>query len=1689
VLKRAALVSTFDEELFRAVLNADLPEDAPVADFDRFITRSAIVPVPRSDGIYCLKDSDRKGYLDAWWQDEATVQAAIPPSMLEFSHRLVAYYEKQGREAQMDLLASLITVDQKRARKLFLKLYAEADEGFDLPRCNSLLRTFEDRNQLLTTKLREEIQRHRQYYNARCLFTTDYYRTTTYHSRQRLLDQFEKLLAHPKKWIFHLYAKGGMGKTMFLRWLLARHCVPEPRRIPVARLDFDLIHLTNVNSYPWLLLHPLVEQLNEQLAGRPFGEMLGELQKYALALRRSSGQEQDAERSAAESMLPSDDEEWKEEGWTRFRHEIKRHRCKPIVIILDTIEEMVLTQENNLLEIIGRFASIHEACPGLRFILAGRYDLRERIPEFKQAFARQILFARLNPFTGAEALSFLREKRQLSPERHALRAIYKRSEGNPFKLALFADLASAKGSLTEEDVAKLPEVGFAYLIERIVKRIRELEVRWVLRYAVIPRQFTRDFLEKVVVPHLRREMENAQHDRPNDFLPEGVEDSDIEYVWLSQSAADLKPDQVWDRLRQYASGYGWVEFKTETDSLHFQPEVVIPMRQLLRNQKIFPLLHEDAISYFEQKAKDDPRRWAEWTGEAVYHYFQRYGAEAAQYWRTQAQSPQAQSDPAARRLLAKSIVGQDYVDDEGRPRMRNEDERLIEPQTLVEAHCLAAEAAIVLAHKQSAREQAKEAAAILSREQARQEQSHRAAQWTDANYHLKKLRALLTAYPNCRLSAEIPPLTEAAKPMCAQQFEEAVPVLEKAITHELGDQIRLSLELQLGDLLALFKRPEAETHYLAARKTWQRTQAQFITGAEIALRLADWYSDNDRFFGAESEYKKVLDEAAARPDEGRALQAALGLALLHIGAAQYTEAKGCLSSAQSRISLSTNAYAPALRYLEAQIELDIFNPEAVLRFAEATMEYSQGDLARAMLLEMRGAALGELMQYDQALRCLEEAKDLWKKNGENESADRCRWRLAQLHLYGIGNLKEAAACINAWQRLTKHPQSEISFRMELLWVVLLAKQGQRHDAAGQWRSLLQDWGFKSPRRKTRILATSLALQLAGPETTAEILETLEQIEPFTARLLALEPMRLLPTPPNMEPKIKECLLSLVAGTESGAAFEWFPNAARLADVYRLLDDRQKGGDVLGMAEARAKHTSAFFAAREVQRARARWEDESVYATGEFDPAEFERRFSSWPALCGAVWLEQAELAFRRNRMAECQSCLEKAGAELDSVQMPTQWRARLHELRGKAARAKGEILKAESRLLTAYSSYERLADELARRRVEQDLDSLREERVAKGPPEAVGAGGSFELPGAPQPASTNRQSSVTLTLDVEEGKRSRVWVTFNLAESEPTRRETERLEDWFVMQQRRSGQRQRQRREAKLPEDSFLLQLLATKGRAFSSDFAEQLSEETDRIAAEMGNLLFSTGELADQIRRRAADGPVDFKLQLPPCPLAVVPWELTRLPGGKGEMLTDLCRSFARTTPQTAADRETVKWIQIAANHLLKRNIWVDGVDGPQTRIALRDLQRRFQLEDHGQLNEATRDKILEALHTDAAIDPLRVMLVQPREESEIQEMRGAGRSGLNLRELYEEHLIETAALFEPDVELLEQRLVEYKPHVIHLAGTLREFSRAWEAFLEFGGEGYYARKKPYSSSITTSHINRMLKRLPDNQPRGRIS
>ena len=90
---------------------------------------------------------------------------------------------------------------------------------------------------------------------------------------------------------------------------------------------------------------------------------------------------------------------------------------------------------------------------------------------------------------------------------------------------------------------------------------------------------------------------------------------------------------MWDTLRDYAAVASWVSM--EGDSLRFQPEVVEPMRDVLRDRPAWAILHGAVADWFEHRANEESARWGEWMAEAAYHRFQRDGEGAVGWWQQQ----------------------------------------------------------------------------------------------------------------------------------------------------------------------------------------------------------------------------------------------------------------------------------------------------------------------------------------------------------------------------------------------------------------------------------------------------------------------------------------------------------------------------------------------------------------------------------------------------------------------------------------------------------------------------------------------------------------------------------------------------------------------------------------------------------------------------------------------------------------------------------------------------------------------------------------------------------------------------------------------------------------------------------------------------------------------------------------------
>src|SRR5439155_7942024 len=150
--------------------------------------------------------------------------------------------------------------DPARAKQIFEREFEAADNRFDLPRCHDLIEVLRERQTILHNELETQFKEQVAYLTARGDWADDYFRTARYLERPVTRRAIDNLLLPDRdqpsaEWMLQLHARGGMGKTIFLRWLVARHCIP--RRIPCARIDFDD---PRAPREPWRVLSQLAYQ-------------------------------------------------------------------------------------------------------------------------------------------------------------------------------------------------------------------------------------------------------------------------------------------------------------------------------------------------------------------------------------------------------------------------------------------------------------------------------------------------------------------------------------------------------------------------------------------------------------------------------------------------------------------------------------------------------------------------------------------------------------------------------------------------------------------------------------------------------------------------------------------------------------------------------------------------------------------------------------------------------------------------------------------------------------------------------------------------------------------------------------------------------------------------------------------------------------------------------------------------------------------------------------------------------------------------------------------------------------------------------------------------------------------------------------------------------------------------------------
>src|SRR5262249_32063212 len=110
--------------------------------------------------------------------------------------------------------------------------------------------------------------------------------------------------------------------------------------------------------------------------------------------------------------------------------------------------------------------------------------------------------------TDDEQRRYLRDVRSIR-SKAVVRQIVRLSEGLPFTLALYANLVKQSDTVDAEVLRSFRDPGLLYAIERVLERIDDDQVQWLIRYGVVPRRLSFDFVVSVIAPHLPHSMDGT----------------------------------------------------------------------------------------------------------------------------------------------------------------------------------------------------------------------------------------------------------------------------------------------------------------------------------------------------------------------------------------------------------------------------------------------------------------------------------------------------------------------------------------------------------------------------------------------------------------------------------------------------------------------------------------------------------------------------------------------------------------------------------------------------------------------------------------------------------------------------------------------------------------------------------------------------------------------------------------------------------------------------------------------------------------------------------------------------------------------------------------------------------------------------------------------------------------------------
>lgn len=1500
VLRRCAVPRRFDRRLFDEVLRGrrgtgGLTRDRAYRRFDDVRIAFQVEPFPGASGWYRVASARRTELLAEWRPDD--------PRFRSLHRRLAKHFVR--RNVPLEAIYHLTVADPAAAERSFARRFRDADRASDIALCHDLVRALSEQGTYLDDRLRALVDREARLVEARTLWADEHYRTVRYFDRRSLARMFDELLdvSRPSApWILHLHAGGGMGKTMFLRWAISRRCVPE--RVPVARIDFDDVEPAEARQ-PWRLLLRVLRQLRPQLPPNALDSVLEKLEEHGRALDHQ-GRALMSGRPAAEANVESPElrlEREAPEEAGRALDEVQG--AGPVLVVFDTLEEAVLRLHADLPRLLHLFVRLRDACPRLRMILSGRYDLTEDrgVADLLGAAMRA---EPVRPFDGKESREYLRHRGLR--ERRTIALAADRGGGFPFKLALLADLLHGGGApggtrdakLVAADVLRHNDIDLLYLIARIVNRVEDPVVRWLLRYGVVPRKLTFEFVRDLILPYLadasagRAPLDDASEDVST--LPGPLRDAFPPDARAAAAAAAAKGPAVreeearrlWETLRRYASASSWVSVvPDDPGALRFHVEVLDPMRKLLSEKAVGRALHARAADYFASRAataKGDGPRWAAGVREVIYHrtrvgdpdvddLFRRHVREAADRGHSQHVD------------VAAELTGPDYVDHRGAPLRRPDGTPYVGSRTLAFAFY---ESAIARAAAARAGEP---------------------VQWAEVARDLAVLEAIERG-----LDVPVAPPSGVAWARAMLELHGNNPararsIIESALQRQPDDA---RLQELLGDVLTRLKVKGGGSAYARATGAGERVprlemrrglSPRSATGTgSRTVQLHLKAASNAIQFDRPEEAMDLCGRALGDRLTARASRPPPSAGAPAIEQARLDAMALALAARRPALALAWSDPRPADRgrrahslLLEARASLQLHWAADAVRLADEASDLA-GRLriheVAAGATEVRGEAKALGMDFPAAFRCIEDAIAQWRALGSADACARCFVLLARSHLDGIGHVYNARKAVDEGLSLRLRPDDDARISLQAIRLRVLRRAGVERQFRAEADALLA--AVRDMPARHRATARAQVLSLVGEPAgyLDDLLSALAEIDSPHARAAALASLRdcpplgprarglceLLPPPPP-EPSETKAMRA-----------EAILYRLRAAEAYRVASDVATALAMLSqaveltMADGRAGPT-VLHRARAAARCAAR-AGLPAWATADGAPA-----FQKAPPLMRASdALDHAQFRLDHGYPGG-PALLEQARAPLaESPLTETCWHAQAIAIGGLISRAEGRADLASAQLSEAAEIYDRLGD------VEASL--RRREAAPAGTPDG---GVDVNLVGVEPVVIEERDRALVIAV-----------------------RERGGLDELI---------------RAPIDGVPMLAELFAEREQVNVHALARWVHGGPEQVRQGMGSSL--SAPLAYLLRNARATGRRNVRMEVAHPLLHAVPWEiLLRAAADEGPNVPPPPLAY-RAGTAAHARRHRTRWLQHGLNLALRANEPLDGHVGRPLRDALRQLQQ----------------------------------------------------------------------------------------------------------------------------------------------------